>query len=262
MNKLPLVSVLITNYNNEKFIDRSIESCINQSYLNNEIIFYDDYSTDNSVETVKNYKTVKLLDSKRKIFKEGSYSQINAIKSAFDICKGEIICLLDSDDFFELQKLEKVVNYFNNNNSKIIWDKPINYKYDKKITFPDFKPRYFSDFLWPRFSPTSCISIRREFFQKILYEVDFQQFPNIWLDFRLAVYCQFIEKNFVIIDQRLTNYQTSTENVSSKYKFLNLNWWKRRKEAHEYMKFFLKNKNIKHLEGFDYFITKLINYFL
>ena len=117
MNKLPLVSVLITNYNSEKFIDRSIQSCINQSYLNNEIIFYDDYSTDNSVETVKNYKTVKLLDSKRKIFKEGSYSQINAIKSAFDICKGEIICLLDSDDFFELQKLEKVVDYFNNNSN-------------------------------------------------------------------------------------------------------------------------------------------------
>ena len=71
MNKLPLVSVLITNYNNEKFIDRSIQSCINQSYLNNEIIFYDDYSTDSSVEIVKNYKRVKLLDSKRKIFKEG-----------------------------------------------------------------------------------------------------------------------------------------------------------------------------------------------
>ena len=248
MNKLPLVSVLITNYNSEKFIDRSIQSCVNQSYLNNEVIFYDDYSTDNSVEIVKNYKTVKLLDSKKKIFNEGSYSQINGIKSAFDISKGEIICLLDSDDFFELQKLEKVVDYFNNNNSKIIWDRPVNYESDKKKNFPNFKPR--------------CISIRREFFQKILYEIDFQKFPNIWLDFRLAVYSKFIEKNFIIINQRLTNYQISADNVSSKYKFLSSNWWKRRKEAHEYMKFFLENKNIKHMRGFDYFITKLINFFL
>ena len=132
----------------------------------------------------------------------------------------------------------------------------------KKKTFPNFKPRYFSNFLWPKFSSTSCISIRREFFQKIIHEIDFQKFPNIWLDFRLAVYSKFIEGNFIIISQRLTNYQISADNVSSKYKFLSSNWWKRRKEAHKYMKFFLENKNIKHMRGFDYFITKLINFFL
>ena len=52
----PLVSILIANYNNEKFLSRSINSCLNQSYTNFEIIIFDDKSTDNSKSILQNYE--------------------------------------------------------------------------------------------------------------------------------------------------------------------------------------------------------------
>ena len=52
----PLVSILIANYNNEKFLSRSINSCLNQSYTNFEIIIFDDKSTDNSKSILQSYE--------------------------------------------------------------------------------------------------------------------------------------------------------------------------------------------------------------
>ena len=55
MNKY-FVSVLILNFNNAKYLNRSIKSCINQSYKKIEVLVYDDKSTDCSVAILKKYK--------------------------------------------------------------------------------------------------------------------------------------------------------------------------------------------------------------
>ena len=55
-----LASILINNYNNEKFIRDCIKSCLNQSYKNIEIIIYDDVSNDNSKNFIKNIKNHKI----------------------------------------------------------------------------------------------------------------------------------------------------------------------------------------------------------
>ena len=51
-----LVSILINNYNNQKFLKKSIFSCLNQTYKNLEIIIFDDNSTDNSLKILKKIK--------------------------------------------------------------------------------------------------------------------------------------------------------------------------------------------------------------
>ena len=64
-----LVSVLINNYNNEKFLKKSIDSCLNQTYKNLEVIIFDDNSTDNSkkiIKKIKNKKLKKIFNSKKK----------------------------------------------------------------------------------------------------------------------------------------------------------------------------------------------------
>ena len=53
------VSVLILNYNNGKYLDRSIKSCLNQEYKDLEILIYDDNSDDNSLEILNKYKKKK-----------------------------------------------------------------------------------------------------------------------------------------------------------------------------------------------------------
>ena len=58
--KSPLVSILINNYNNEKYCVKAIQSALKQNYNRIEIIFYDDYSSDNSLDKVKKIKSNKL----------------------------------------------------------------------------------------------------------------------------------------------------------------------------------------------------------
>ena len=55
-NNGPLVSIIITNYNKSNFLLESVKSCLKQSYKKNEIIFFDDKSSDNSLEKIKNFK--------------------------------------------------------------------------------------------------------------------------------------------------------------------------------------------------------------
>ncbi len=66
-NLNPKVSVLIANYNNSIYLDRCINSVLNQSYKNIEIIFVDDKSSDDSIQVVKKYlKKIKIIKIKKK----------------------------------------------------------------------------------------------------------------------------------------------------------------------------------------------------
>ena len=153
-------SILIANFNSAKYIDQCINSLKSQTYKNYEIIFFDDNSTDNSIETIKKYKDIKVIENKKQT-SYGSLNQINAYKSAFKKSTGEILIFLDSDDYFEKNKVEKVISYFENNlNKNILFDFPIIVK-DREY----FKKKNSSKLLktyWPYIHPQSCISIKRK----------------------------------------------------------------------------------------------------
>jgi len=126
-------SVIIANFNNGKFVDQCIESLNSQTYENIEIIFFDDNSTDNSLEIIKNYKNVEVIENKIQT-KFGSLNQINAFKKSIEISTGDIIFFLDSDDYFKEDKIEKIINFFlENNEKKIVFDFPTILKRNKKI---------------------------------------------------------------------------------------------------------------------------------
>ena len=59
MRKKPLVSILIASYNKEKYVERCIRSCKNQTYNNIEVIFYDDGSKDDSYRIAKKIRGIK-----------------------------------------------------------------------------------------------------------------------------------------------------------------------------------------------------------
>ncbi len=125
-------SVLIASHNNSKFIHDCLESLNNQTYKNIEVILFDDCSQDNSVEEIKKFSNINLIQN-TKNSRFGSYNQMNAYKSAFKKSNGKIIFFLDSDDYFCADKIEKVINKFTlDQKVKIIFDLPI-YKYENKI---------------------------------------------------------------------------------------------------------------------------------
>ena len=102
-----LVSAIINNYNYGRFIGEAIESVLNQTYQNIELIIVDDGSTDNSREVIEKY-TKECPDKITAVFKENG-GQASAFNSGFELAKGEIICFLDSDDYWFPTKIEKVV---------------------------------------------------------------------------------------------------------------------------------------------------------
>ena len=60
------ISILITNYNKSKFLNKSLKSVLNQNYRNYEIIIFDDNSLDNSLEIIKKYKKINLIQNNNK----------------------------------------------------------------------------------------------------------------------------------------------------------------------------------------------------
>ena len=85
-----LCSILISNYNKSDYIINCINSCINQSYKNIEIIFSDNSSTDDSLKKVYNYKNVKVLNTPR-VNNFSATNQIEVLLKAFEHSKGDFI---------------------------------------------------------------------------------------------------------------------------------------------------------------------------
>jgi len=105
-----LISIITPSYNSEQFIAKTIDSVINQSHQNWEMIIIDDLSTDNSCEIIENYKAtdprIKLIKSK--INQGPAYSR----NSGIELAKGRYIAFLDSDDLWKPEKLKHQLEAF------------------------------------------------------------------------------------------------------------------------------------------------------
>ena len=256
----PLVSVLINNYNNQKYCVQAVQSVLDQNYNNIEIIFYDDFSDDLSLK-----KIIELKNDKIRIIrnttrgKDYSLNQMKAIFEALKKSKGEIVCILDSDDFFKRNKIRKVVNFFNQNDKQeILFDKPINY-FDRKKQYKDkkvFRTRYLK---WPIFPPTSCISLRSKNLKNIEKKIFINRFQELWFDFRVATFFAIKKKQFNILDAYLTYYRQHEVSFDRKYKkYVNFDWWHRRAQAYDFLKYIDRKIYKKQFFSFDNLITKLI----
>ena len=254
-----LSSILITNYNKSKYIKKSIKSCLDQSFKKKEILIFDDCSSDNSVQIIKKYKKVKLFRNLKKKYNSPPLNQIYGIKKLLKFSKGEVIFLLDSDDQFKANKLKEIFNYLKKNKKiKFIQDTPTS-NLDKSKMLLRKKMHFFS--IWPSFYPTSTIAIKKSFFLDFLKVLRSQQYPNLEIDARLAIYAH-LRGQLYISKKNLTIYNFDEIGISSKYKKFNKNWWKKRNEAFDYMIFLMKKFNIKFNLGPDFYVTKIINFFI
>src|SRR5690554_2731809 len=115
MNK-GLVSILMPVYNGSLFLDRSINSVQEQSYSNWELIIIDDASTDSSVQVIQ-----KFLDDDRIVLKKNAKNLgiSSSRNKGLNYSKGEIIAILDQDDEWLPQKLEKQMALFNKIDSTV-----------------------------------------------------------------------------------------------------------------------------------------------
>lgn len=105
----PLVSIIITCYNYEKFVKQAIDSALNQTYESIEIVIVDDGSTDNSKQVIEEYKN----NPKIVCINQKNAGVASARNNGIKVSTGDIILILDADDIIDKNYVEAIVNNLN-----------------------------------------------------------------------------------------------------------------------------------------------------
>ena len=111
------VSVIVPVYNVEKYLRECLESLVNQTLKEIEIICINDGSDDSSLEVLNEYAS---KDSRFKIISQQNQGQGIARNKGIDIANGEYLQFVDPDDWVETNMLEKLYNFANKNNSNVV----------------------------------------------------------------------------------------------------------------------------------------------
>jgi glycosyltransferase involved in cell wall biosynthesis len=136
----PLVSIVFTSYNHKEYLRQALDSLINQTYPNLEIIIIDDCSTDGSQEVLKEYEHIQNINLKLQSQNSGSYVKASNYGASF--AKGTYILFAQCDDFAEPNQIETLLAGFDDNPSVGVVFSKSNLVNEEGITFAnDFSGR-------------------------------------------------------------------------------------------------------------------------
>ena len=246
-------TILIVGEGKEKYLNKTIKSCLNQTYKNYEIILIFSY-LDNLKFLKNNFKSkVRYLKVSKQL--NPLRDQLFKIKQGLKISRGDFIFLLDGDDEFKKNKLKEIISL--KNKKFLIMDNHIIFKNNnfvyKKNKF--YKNSILYNFFfnpWPDKVCTSCISGSKKLFQNFFRKLKINEVNFIAVDILLIIY--YLKKTY-IIKEVLTIKKILEKSVDTKYsnKFSKI-YWKRRIEQHIYLKKFHKKTH-----SLEFFISRSIS---
>ena len=221
MSKNVKVSIILPNFNSEKYLIKTVKSVLNQTFKNWELIIVDDNSNLNTLKILKRLKRNKKI----KIFylkknKGAGYCRNYAIKK----CKSKYLAFIDSDDIWEKDKLKKQILFMRKNNCFFSYT---NYKTfgdrNKKINNP-LKLSY-TRFIKNTSIATSTMMIERK-------KIDNIKFTNTKICEDYYFKCQLLKKvNYALcLNQYLARYRVRKDSLQSS-NLKNFYWiWKINRE--------------------------------
>ena len=222
MEKFPTVSVLISSYNHEQFVGRTIESVLHQSFSKWELIIRDDGSTDGTSRIIESYKDprIKYLGTGKNLGASHSFNHCIQAASA------PYISILTSDDLFEANKLELQVCFMENHPEFAAVFSKAHFISDSDETYEEDHP-YLSVFDQPNrdrydwlryfFTSGNCLCdpsamVRKSVYDKVgVYDPRLASLPDFDLWIRIC-----IENEIYILPDRLVRFRlrSNEENQS------------------------------------------------
>ncbi len=213
MNSIAL-SIILPVYNSEKFLKKTLYSCIcKDKILNYEIICIDDSSKDKSLQIIREferkYQNIKLIENKKNV---GVGSSRNlGIKKA----RGKYLILLDSDDIIEKKNLASLIDLLKNKNNDLLSanfkdfdekEKNIFSFSTKKYLFEHLSKHQSINYCFPFIYNRKFLNKHNLFFEKFRYAEDFI--------FITKVFC--LMKNFQNFNKLLINHKFNPDGLSQK----------------------------------------------
>jgi glycosyltransferase involved in cell wall biosynthesis len=209
--KCPLVSVIVNCHNGQKYLAECIRSILNQTYTNFEIIFWDNFSTDNSYKIVNKFKDKRIRKFKIKKFSSLYKSRNLAISKS----KGKYITFCDTDDLWIKNKLAEQLKLIKKNkNIKLIFSNYFVLNEIKKTKYKKFEKRVPERFTTQDLLNNYTMGILTIMLdKKILKNNSFNPAFNIIGDFDLFIKLS-IKFKFHYIQKPLAVYRIHKHNLS------------------------------------------------
>ncbi len=177
---MPKISVIIPVYNAEKYLAKSIESVLNQSLKDIEVICIDDGSTDKSLEILENYAD---KDKRIKIFRQKQSGPANVRNLGIDNSSSDIITFLDADDWvYSENSYEKIYNEMKADNLDLLAYNHYEYNNELAALLPDALRKYIFEY-------------DDEDYNKVLLKDDFSKYV---FKFSPFPWDKFYKKNLLI----------------------------------------------------------------
>lgn len=210
-----LVSVIMPVYNSERYVGEAIDSFINQTWTNKELIIINDCSTDSSRDVIKMYNDPRITIIDNESNRGVAFSRNRALR----VARGEYITLLDSDDMMHPKKIQKEVEYLQNNQYDVVFTdttlidqhgKPIQNTNSEYVSSSLFLPMMlFRNVITP--APATCL-YKRKCFINNQYNEDLRHAEDYELNLKLA-----FTHRFGYISEPLYYYRRHTNNLSNQH---------------------------------------------
>jgi len=236
------VSVIINCHNGEKYLKKCISSIINQKYQNFEIIFFDNFSSDNSKKIAIDFKEKRL----KYFFNEKKIPLYQARNKALKKTTGEIIAFLDVDDWWDKNYLNSRKNAFNNKNYDIFYNNVFIF-YENKKRYVKYKNYHLpsgkihNSLSKDYFIIISGLMVRKKVFSKIgKFNPNFNIIGDFDFVMRASKVFSFHAFNLPLTFYRI--HQNNYSKMNSEIFFKEFcQWYKNQKEINDQN--FIENKN-------------------
>ena len=207
----PLISVIVNCFNGEKYLRKALESILSQTYTNWEVIFWDNRSSDNSKKIFSEFK-----DSRFKYFISNTHTTLyEARNNAINQSKGEILAFLDTDDWWDENKLEKQIVFFKDEKVGLVHTNCYLFYENSKKKKIFQKKKLSSGYITKQLCKKYSIGILTVLLRKSAY-ISLSGFNNKYKiigDFDLIIRLSLVWK-IISINECLASYRIHDENFS------------------------------------------------
>ncbi len=233
------ITLILPIFNGEKYISRCIDSVLNQTYKNFELIIINDGSTDKSLNIIKKYAK---KDNRIKIINKKNEGVSIARNIGIENSTGDFITFIDADDYLETDALETMINlaskykveivrtsYVLEANNKFVYEKKLNYsgkitlnKNYRDIFINDILNQNFGSYLWLLLIKKDFIIKNKIFFEKELYVFqDLDYYINLFKHLTNIYFSNKVTYHYYKNELGSKNYKNTERNILSNINLAN-----------------------------------------